>query len=84
MPAFATVITLIQGAMSVLTAFKGSAATAKITGTVTEAIATITALAPIVQQFGDGKEVTPDDVRAALAGKDAALAEFDRVIAEKS
>lgn len=80
----ATVLTLIQGAMSVLTAFRGTAATAKITTTVTEAIGTISALTPLLQSFGNGNEVTPEDVRAALAGKDAALAAFDKAIADKS
>lgn len=80
----ATVLTLISGAMSVLTAFKGSASTAKLTGTVTEAIGTISALTPLLSQFGNGQEVTEADVRAALTGKDAALAALDKAIAEKS
>lgn len=78
-----SILPLIQSALSVIGSFKGSASLAKTTGYIQEAVGVVTALTPLVQQFGSGAEVTPDDVRAALAGKDKALAEFDELIAKK-
>lgn len=75
---------MFQSALSVIGSFKGSPAIAKTTGYVQDAVSVVTALTPLVQQWGNGQDVTPDQVKAALAGKDAALAEFDRIIAEKS
>lgn len=76
----ALVLQLIQQAVGVYGAFKGTAAAAKLDAQVQDAASVITALTPLVQQFADGKEVTEDDVRAALAGKDQALAAFDAEI----
>lgn len=84
MPAILTAISLIQTALSVVGSFKGSPQVAKTTGYVQDALSVVSALTPVVQQWGAGVEVTPEDVKAALAGKDAALAEFDKLIAEKS
>lgn len=51
---------------------------------VNEAMATVTALMPLVQQHLSGqKSVTEEDVRAALAGKDAALSRLDAEIAKQ-
>lgn len=50
----------------------------------TDAVAVANAVAPLVQQFTEtGKEPTDDEVRQALAGKDAALKRFDEIIAQK-
>lgn len=84
MGAILSILPMIQSALSVIGQFKGNATLAKTTGYIQDAVGVVTALTPLVQQFGQGKEVTADDVRAALADKDAALAEFDRLIAEKS
>jgi hypothetical protein len=83
MPAILSILPLIQTALGVIGSFKGSPQLAKTTGYIQEAVGVVTALTPLVQQFGDGKEVTPEDVRAALEGKDAALARFDELIAAK-
>ena len=79
-----TILSLISTAVDVVKSFNGSAAVAKATGYVQEAVGVISALTPLVQQFGNGKEVTLEDVRAALAGKDAALATLDEAIAKAS
>lgn len=79
-----SVVSMIQTALSVVGAFKGSPQVAKVTGHVQDAVSIVTALTPLVTQFGAGTDVTPADAKAALAGKDAALAEFDRVIAAKA
>jgi len=83
MGTLALLLPLIQSAVGVLGAFKGSAAQAKATGYVQDAVGVITAISPLVDQFANGKEITPDDVKAALAGKDAALAQLDALIAAK-
>lgn len=82
MPAIAALLPLLNTALEVFGQFKGSAAQAKATGYVQDALSVINAATPLVQQFGNGIEVTPDQVRAALAGKDAALAAFDAEIAK--
>ncbi len=84
MPAILSILPLIQSAIGIIGTFNGSAQMAKNTGYVQGAIGVITKLTPLVQQFGAGKEVTPDDVRLALAGMDAAISEFDALIAAKS
>ncbi len=76
-----TLLSLINPAMSILGAFTGSAQEAKINGAVQNAVSVVNALTPLVTQFTSGREVTPDDVRAALAGMDSALADFDKAIA---
>lgn len=49
-----------------------------------EAAAVMTALIPLIQQHVSGaKEVTAEDVRLALAGKDAALKRLDDEIARQ-
>ena len=51
---------------------------------VTDALSVTNALMPLLQQQLNGKkEVTEEDVRLALAGKDAALDRFDALIAER-
>lgn len=84
MPAIISVISMIQTALGVVSAFKDSPQVAKATGYVQDAVSVVNALTPLVTQFASGTDVTPADVKAALAGKDAALFEFDRMIAEKA
>jgi hypothetical protein len=44
----------------------------------------LSALMPLIQgQLNGGKEVTEEDVRLALAGKDDALKRLDALIAQK-
>lgn len=76
------ILAMIQGAISVIGAFKGSASSAKLNGQVQEAIGVIGALTPLVQNFGSGQEVTEDEMRAALTGRNAALAALDKAIAD--
>lgn len=83
MGALLSVLPMFNTALSVIGAFKGSAQVAKVTGEIQDAVGVVTALTPLVQQFGSGKEITADDVRAALAGKDAALKTFDDLIEAK-
>lgn len=84
MPAILSIVPLIQTALSVIGTFNGSAQVAKTTGYVQDAIGVVTALTPLVQQFTSGQEITPEQVRIALAGKDSALAAFDAEIARQS
>jgi hypothetical protein len=77
------ILPLLNSALAVVAAFKGSAAQAKASSLVQDALAIIGALSPLVQQFGSGTDVTADQVKAALAGKDAALAAFDQEIARQ-
>jgi hypothetical protein len=79
-PFLTTVLPLVSGAIQILQQFNGNAQVAKVTPYVTEAIGVVTSLSPLLQSYAAGTEVTPDDVRAALAGKDKALAEFDEAI----
>lgn len=83
MGAILQVIPMITNALSVIGSFTGSAKVAKVTGVVQDAVSVVNALTPLVTKFGQGHEVTEDDVREALAGKDAALAEFDALIEAK-
>lgn len=78
-----TILQLIAGAVSVVQQFDGGAAMAKATGYVQEAIGTIAALTPLVEKWGSGEEVTLEDARQALAGKDDALKRLDDIIASK-
>lgn len=82
MPTLLALLPLLNNALDVFGAFNGSAAEAKATGYVQDALSVINAVTPLVQQFGNGTEVTPDQVRAALAGMHQALADFDAEIAK--
>lgn len=74
------VLPMLTQAIDVVAKFNGPAELAKTTGYVQDAIGVVNALAPLVKQYGRGEEVTTEDVRRALATKDAALREFDRLI----
>jgi hypothetical protein len=49
----------------------------------TDLMSAAQALVPLVQQQLDGKEVTDEDMRAALRGKDAAMMMLDAQIAQR-
>lgn len=52
---------------------------------ITDATSVLAALTPLIQQQLTGKQtVTDEDVRVALAGKDAALERFDALIGERA
>jgi hypothetical protein len=78
------VLPLISEALAVIAAFKGDAKLARSTGQITDAIDVVESLIPLVVDWGNGVEVTPEEVIAALEGKDAALAAFDKLILERS
>jgi len=78
------VVSMLQTATQVIGMFNGGAKLAKGNAAVQDALGVVSALTPLVQQFGAGEEITPADVRAALAGKDAALSSLDALIASKS
>ena len=84
MGALLQVLPLLQTALSVVSGFQGNAQVAKASGIFQDAVGVISAVSPLIAQFGAGKEVTEEDVRAALAGKDAALKALDDLIAQKS
>ena len=83
MGALLSVLPMFQSALWIVSAFQGSAQVAKATGYFTDAVGVISAVTPLIQQFGAGKEVTADDVRAALAGMHTALSAFDDEIAKQ-
>lgn len=79
----ATLLPVLQSALNVFGAFEGSAAQAKASAAVQDAVGVIQAVVPLVQSFSAGTEVTEDQVREALAGKAAALAALDAEIARR-
>lgn len=84
MGAILSAVSMIQSALGVVSMFKGSAEVARVTGYVQDAVGVVNALTPLVTAFGEGKEVTEQDVADALAGKDKALADLDALIKAKS
>jgi len=83
MPVILSILPLIQMALGILGQFKGSAVQAQATGYVQDATNLITALVPLVQQYTSGKEVTAEDLAAALAGMHRAVDDLDALIAAK-
>lgn len=77
------ILSLITGATQVLTAFKGDAATAKVTDYVQTAVSTIGALFPLVQQWTSGEDVTLEDAREALSRAGVSIAKLEAEIAAK-
>lgn len=73
---------ILQSAIGVLGAFSGKADIARKSASVQDAIGVVNAVVPLVRQFAQGTEVSADQVRSALAGKDAAIAAFDAEIAK--
>lgn len=82
-PILTVALPMIQTALTILGQFKGSAVEAKASGYVQDAVGVITALSPLIESFSNGTEVTEEDLRVALAGKDAAIAALDAMIAQK-
>lgn len=74
---------LIQPALAVIGAFKGTAVEAKATGYIQDAMGIVGAVMPLIQQHADGAEVTLEDTRVALAGFDTALGTLDDLIKQK-
>lgn len=87
MSAITTIISimpLIQQAAGVITSFVGDDDDkARADKTIQDALEIIGAVAPLVDAFSRGQDVTPDDVRASLAGMDSALGAFDAEIAKQ-
>jgi hypothetical protein len=78
-----SILPLIQAASQVIGGFTGGDEAARNDNKVTDAFDVITAVVPLIDTFANGNEVTPDDVRQALAGYDQALADFDAEIARQ-
>lgn len=74
---------LVQQAAGVIAAFQGDAKAAATTQKIADAVEVLNAGAQLAESFSRGIEVTPEDVRAALAGMDDALASFDAEIARQ-
>lgn len=71
---------LIKSAAEAIQAFTGDEQQARSDNTVQDALEVIGAVAPLVDDFARGGQVTPEDARAALADMDPALREFDAEI----
>lgn len=74
---------ILKSALDVVGAFTGSAAQARTDSTIQDAAAVIGAGLPLIQQFMNGTPVTLDQMRASLAAKDTALADFDAELARQ-
>jgi hypothetical protein len=72
-----SILPLIQAASQVIGSFTGGDEAARNDNKVTDAFV------PLIDTFANGDDVTPDDVRQALAGYDQALADFDAEIARQ-
>lgn len=55
----------------------------KVSGALKDAAGVVTALTPLLDQAANGEELTLEDARVALDGKDDARAAFDKLIAAK-
>lgn len=79
-----SVMPLIKQAADTIAAFDGTDdQQARGDSTLQQALEVIGALAPLVDSFSRGMDVTPDDVRGALATMDDAQAAFDAEIAKQ-
>jgi hypothetical protein len=83
MPTITQILPLLQSALATIAMFNGTAKAAQDVAYVQDAVMVVSALTPLVLAFGSGQEVTPEQVRLALKGKDDALATFDQLIAAK-
>lgn len=79
----ASLLPVLSSAINTIGAFRGTAAQARSNSTVQDAADIVRAVTPLVEQFASGTEVTLDQVRASLARKDAAIAEFDAELARQ-
>lgn len=82
-PVVAVILSLLQPAIDVYGAFKGTAAQARASSVVQDAMGVIQALTPLLTQFSSGTEVTLEDVRASLSGFDSKIDELEALIAAK-
>lgn len=73
---------LLKAAADTIAAFTGNSDAARVDSLFTNATGVVNAVAPLINSFTQGMEVTEDDVRNALAGSDQAIADFDQAIAE--
>lgn len=74
---------LVKQAADAIAAFTGSAEEARGSNVIQDAAEVISVIAPLVDSFSRGTEVTPEEVRATLDGMDKALADFDLEIARQ-
>jgi hypothetical protein len=79
----ASVMPMLRSAIDVIESFSGSAAEAKADDVIQNAADMIGAVVPLIESLRNGEEITPDDVREALAGMDDALGLFDAEIARQ-
>lgn len=79
----ASLVPLARKAWDTLEQFTGTAAEASRSNVITDAIEVISAVTPLIEDFGRGTEITPEDVRGALMDMDTALADFDAEIARQ-
>lgn len=79
----ASLMPMLKQAADTIAAFEGDALKASTSDAIFDAAEVVAAVAQMVDSFSRGAEVTPDDVRAALAGMDDALAAFDAEIAKQ-
>lgn len=77
------VMPLIKSAADTIAAFSGTDDQARESNAIQDAAEIIGAVAPLVDAFSRGVDVTPEDVREALIGMDQALASFDAEIARQ-
>jgi hypothetical protein len=74
---------LIQNAADLVATFTGTDDEARGDSTIQQALEVIGTLAPLVDSFSRGANITPEQVRSALAGMGPALADFDAEIAKQ-
>lgn len=74
---------IVRKAWDTLEQFTGDAAEASRSSVITDAIEVLSAVTPLIEDFGRGTEITPEDVRGALMDMDTALADFDAEIARQ-
>lgn len=83
MSALSGLLPIVRKAWDTLEQFTGDAAEASRSSVITDAIEVISAVTPLIEDFGRGTEITPEDVRGALMDMDTALADFDAEIAKQ-
>jgi hypothetical protein len=74
---------LIQNAVQTISSFVGDDDQARNDTVISNAFEVITAVAPLIETFTSGGDVTAEDVKEALDGYDQALADFDAEIARQ-
>lgn len=74
---------LIKRAADTIAQFTGTSEEARGNSVITDALEIIGTLAPIIDSFSRGSEVTLDQVRNSLAGMHEALSDLDEEIARQ-